>query len=172
MRGLRLNPVEQLVGLFIRHPRARFPESIGSAMHRAGYSEARLQLLPFLSQLDLDGLRLEADRELVRGLLPTVFAPQAQITSRYGQVFQCRRQREGIFQSREVGIVPTSSTGHSFVSIEPWTVLLPVIVLRLLHCFMFDVGSNGGLHLGIGTSLARFLTGACALYLRIRDFRW
>ena len=99
MRGLRLNPVEQLVGLLIRHPRALFLESIGSAMHRASYSEARRQLLPFLSQLDLDGLRLETDWELVRGRLPTVFAPLAQIARRYGQVFQSRRQCEGIFQS-------------------------------------------------------------------------
>ena len=99
MRGLRLNPVEQLVGLLIRHPRALLPESIGSAVHCASYSEARLQPLPFLSQLDLDRLRLETDWELVRGLRPTVFAPLAQIASRYGQVFQSRRQCEGIFQS-------------------------------------------------------------------------
>ena len=99
MRGLRLNPVEQLVGLLIRHPRALVPESIRNAVHRASYSEARRQLLPFLSQLDLDGLRLETDWEWVCGLRATVFAPLAQIARRYGQVFQSRRQSEGIFQS-------------------------------------------------------------------------
>ena len=51
--------------------------------------------------------------------------------------------------------------------------LLPVIVLRLLHCFVSDMAGHGGLlHLGIGAGLARFLTDACCLNLRIRDVRW
>ena len=41
LRGLRLDPVEQLVGLLIWHPWAPFLESLGSGVHRASYSEAR-----------------------------------------------------------------------------------------------------------------------------------